>query len=312
MTQIDSRSPTTPRPGPIRSAWQALRPQQWVKNVLVFVPIIAGHQWHDAWRWSAAVLTFAAFCLVASLGYVVNDLLDRESDRAHPRKATRPFASGALSGRAGVILAAALLAAAVALMSRLPVTVAVLAATYLATALGYSALLKRMVFVDVLTLAGLFTLRLLAGSAAAQVPPSTWLLAFCVFLFLSLALIKRYAELRESAANHCPANVRRGYVADDLPVLLTVGATSGYIAVLIAALYLSSDVVTQLYAHPPVLWAICPMLLYWITRLWFFAHRGQIDDDPLTFASRDFITYVVIGICAVVMAAASTPWPIEF
>jgi len=296
------------RSGLVRAVVQAVRPGQWAKNVLVFVPLILAHAWADPQRWRAAGLTFIAWSLLASLGYVVNDLLDRESDRRHPRKSSRPFASGALSLPAGLGIVTVLAAGAGGLLAVLPNTVAVLAGVYLAATISYSAYLKRKLLVDVLVLAGLYALRLIVGGAAVDVPLSMWLIAFSVFLFLSLAMLKRYAELRETASSDTTPNRRRGYRAEDLPILLSAGPASGYIAVLVASLYLNSEAVRELYRHPPVLWAMSPLLLYWITRMWFLAHRGRVDDDPLTFASRDGITYVVVALGAVVIYAASVGW----
>ncbi len=309
MNPLSEPSSTSAKPGGKPAAViRAIRPPQWSKNLLVFVPMFMAHAWADADRWRAAVLTFVLWSLVASLGYVVNDLLDVRSDRLHPRKASRPFASGALSVGAGVGIGAALLVGALALTLVLPLTVGLLAGVYLATTLAYSTYLKRKMIVDVLVLAGLYTLRLLAGGAAADVALSPWLLAFSMFLFLSLALVKRYAELREVVQMQATVNARRGYQADDLPVLLGVGPASGYIAVLIAALYLNSRTVTELYAHPMVLWGVCPLLLYWITRMWLLAHRGRMDDDPLTFAGRDRVTYIVAVLAVATVIAATRQW----
>jgi 4-hydroxybenzoate polyprenyltransferase len=307
MTQA-STAHAADRPGRVRAVVGALRPGQWSKNVLVFLPLILAHAWDDPARWRAAALAFCAWSLLASLGYVLNDLLDRESDRRHPRKCSRPFASGALSTGAGLGISVLLAAAGGGLLAALPRSVAVLAGVYLVVTVTYSAYLKRLLVVDVLVLAGLYTLRLIVGGAAVGVPLSMWLIGFSVFLFLSLAMLKRYAELRETARDEAAPNRRRGYRPQDLPILLSAGPASGYVAVLVVALYLNSEAVRQLYAHPPLLWAMSPLLLYWITRLWFLAHRGQVHDDPLAFASRDGTTYVVAALGAAVVYAASAGW----
>jgi 4-hydroxybenzoate polyprenyltransferase len=273
---------------------QALRPHQWVKNLLVFVPILLDHRLKEPEVVARGAVAFAAFCLAASGAYVLNDILDREADRSHPTKRHRPFASGALSPRAGYLLAPALIGASLAVGTALaaPGFLALLL-LYIGLTTAYSAYLKRIVVLDVLLLAGLYTLRVLAGITASGVRFSTWLLAFSTFLFLSLAFLKRHGELSTLAAYDTPAMRRRGYVQRDMEWLRTMGAASAYLAVLVLALYLNSDEVVKLYRKPGVLFLVCPLLLYWSSRMWLLAHRGQINEDPIVASARDPSSYVV-------------------
>ena len=269
---------------------RALRPQQWTKNLLLFVPAALAHQL-DAWPW--LLLAWAAFSLCASGVYVLNDLLDLEADRNHPRKRGRPFAAGVLPVRRGLLLAIALPAGAALAASFLPWAFAAWLALYLAATLAYSAWLKRKPAVDVIVLAGLYTLRLLAGASVAEVDVSTWLLAFGMFFFLSLAFVKRFTELlplTDAPEKWLPG---RGYVGADLEIIRVVGPVSGYLAVLVLAFYIDSDKVRSLYAAPARLWLECPALLYWITRLWFFAQRRALHDDPVVFALTDPESWLV-------------------
>lgn len=265
----------------------ALRVHQWLKNLLVFVPLITSLRFTDVTALTQLAIGFLSFSLCASSVYVLNDLTDLEDDRQHPRKCRRPFACGTLSIVHGCFLVVGLLAAAVAVALLLPIEFLGVLGLYYATTLGYSFGLKHVEIADILTLAGLYTIRIVAGGAAAGITLSFWLLAFSMFLFLSLALAKRCAELavmREKGQAVAPG---RGYRVADLPLLYSLGAGSGYIAVLVLALYLSSDAVQRGYGNPGVLWAFCPMLLFWITRTWLTTYRGEMHDDPVVFAARD-------------------------
>ena len=286
-------------------AWlRALRPHQWLKNLLVFVPILAAHAITPA-TVAAAAVAFVAFSLVASGVYVLNDLLDLPSDRAHPRKAARPLASGALpivhgpALSAGLVVVGLLLAALVG-----PALVGVLALYLLATT-AYSVYLKRKALLDVITLAGLYTARVLGGAAAAGLVVSQWLLAFSMFLFLALAIVKRHAELVDAVTNDQGDPRGRGYLAGDLPMLAALGAASGYIAVLVLALYTQTPQVQTLYAQPGWLWGVVALLLYWISRMLLVSHRGLMDDDPLVFAVRDRGSLVAGALAAALVIAAT-------
>lgn len=275
------------RPARLKTWIRAIRLHQWAKNLLIFVPLLAAHAWQNSQDSGRALLAFLVFGLTASSVYVLNDLLDLEADRRHPRKKRRPFAAGTLQVIHGVCAAAALLVTAVALAVLLPPEFAFALASYYALTLGYTFYLKRLVLVDVLILASLYTLRLVAGAAAISLAPSFWLLAFAVFIFMSLALVKRYTELVvQRDAGSLKAH-GRGYQIDDFPLLQTMGVTSGYISVLILALYINSEAGKLLYRHIEFLWFLCILELFWISRVWLLAHRGRMHDDPLVFALRD-------------------------
>jgi 4-hydroxybenzoate polyprenyltransferase len=283
---------------------QAVRVHQWSKNLLVFVPILLGHRFRDLGAWSSAAILLVAISLCASAAYMLNDLMDLEADRAHPEKRQRPFASGALGlgfGFAGIPL---LLASAGGLSWFLPASTRLWLCAYLALTFTYSVFLKERLLVDVFVLAGLYTLRVLAGGSATGIAISPWTLAFSMFLFLSLAMVKRYSEL-VSASGTSDALPRRNYYRSDLNVLSSLGTASGYIAVLVLALYIHSPEVTNLYRHPLWLWVLCPLVAYWISRMWVFANRGAISSDPILFALRDRISYLVGGLSAALFLLAS-------
>jgi 4-hydroxybenzoate polyprenyltransferase/phosphoserine phosphatase len=266
---------------------EAMRSHHWIKNLLIFVPLITSHKLGDLSLLIQAGIAFLAFCLCASSVYVLNDLLDLSSDRVHQTKRNRPLASGRISIVGGLLLIPVLLAVAVLLALLIPIKfVAVLAVYYLAT-VSYSFYLKRAALIDVLVLAGLYTLRVIAGGAAVSVPLSFWLLAFSMFLFLSLALVKRYTELLQLSNVGRKKAAGRGYSAYDLETLAHFGTASGYMATLVLALYINSDNVKILYAHPEVIWLLCPILLYIISRIWLLARRDQLHEDPIVFALRD-------------------------
>lgn len=269
-------------------AWlRQLRLHQWLKNLLVFVPLVASRRFTDPEVVEATVAAFLAFGLVASGNYILNDLFDLYHDRHHPRKRYRPLAAGLLTIRASVLVMAALFAGGAAIAAFLPAAFGEVLLLYLAGTLAYSLRLKRSAPLDTFTLAGLYTLRVFAGNAATKLPPSFWLLAFSVFLFLSLAMAKRHAELLSAGARGDDAPRGRGYLAADREMVSQLGVGAGYISVLVLALYLNSPQAALLYSRPHVLWLLCLLLLYWITRLWLIAHRGQLDDDPVVFAIRD-------------------------
>jgi 4-hydroxybenzoate polyprenyltransferase len=252
----------------------------------------------------AAVAGFVAFGLCASGVYVLNDLLDLPSDRQHPRKRLRPFASGALPLLPGIVLAPVLALAGLALAWLTePRFAAVLAAYYLLT-LGYSLRFKRVAMLDVMLLAMLYTLRIIGGTAVIGAALSFWLLAFSMFIFLSLALLKRYVELSAMLAEGKLTAAGRGYGVDDLPLLQSLGGSAGYLAVLVLALYINSPESIALYSRPQVLWLLCPLVLYWVSRTWVVAHRGGMDDDPVVFAATDRVSQVVGLLCAVIALSA--------
>jgi 4-hydroxybenzoate polyprenyltransferase/phosphoserine phosphatase len=297
LAQIAKAFP--PRSRPWRAAIRALRPHQWAKNALVMVPLFAAHRAADASSVAAALLALTAFCLCASSVYLLNDLLDLEADRAHPRKSKRPFAAGDLSLLFGLLVAPCLLGATVIIAAFLPAKFWLVLGTYYALTCAYSFFLKGIVLVDALALAGLYTLRIIAGSAAVAVPLSFWLLIFSVFLFLSLAFVKRFAELEALRRRQLLRTAGRGYHVEDLSILQSLGTAAGYLSVLVLALYINSPEIQALYSQPKVIWTLCVLMLYWISRVWMIAQRGLMHDDPVVFALKDRQS-VGIGLLAVI------------
>ncbi len=292
------RSIFTKRSGGLRAWWTALRPTQWIKNILLIVPLFAAHRVGEPGLLAQALIAIAAFCACASSVYIVNDLVDLDGDRRHPRKRSRPFASGALSIPAGLALAAALLLSSFTVSALLlPREFTGLLATYLTLASAYSFFFKRRLLQDVFVLAGLYTMRIIAGGAATGVEISPWLLAFSLFFFLSLAFVKRYAELLMVADRAEQQASGRNYLTGDISLIESVGPNSGYIAVLVLCLYINSPATEGMYAHPGWLWLLCPILLYWITRMWFLARRRTLADDPVVFAVRDRVS-LLAGLAA--------------
>jgi 4-hydroxybenzoate polyprenyltransferase/phosphoserine phosphatase len=273
---------------------RALRPQQWLKNILVFVPLFAAHLFTEPILLVRTIIAFVAFCCCASSGYLVNDLCDLPADRHHPAKRLRPFASGELPLAYGFAMApvlAVLGCLLAGLLSGLSLGIVVL---YFIVAAAYSLSLKKEVLLDVFTLASLYTLRIIEGGLAAAVPLSVWLLAFSMFLFLSLAFIKRYAELVIMRSVDGDQAKARSYELSDAELLVSKGTASGYAAVLVLSLYIGSGAVKVLYSTHEVLWLVCPLLLYWISYLWLVAHRGKMYHDPLIFAVRDRTSRILI------------------
>jgi 4-hydroxybenzoate polyprenyltransferase/phosphoserine phosphatase len=295
------------RPAPLSSYLKALRLHQWLKNVLVFAPALAAHRLFSVDTMSATVMAFFAFGLCASAVYVINDLLDLEADRKHARKRHRPFASGQIPIWKGIALVPCLLVASAAFAWSLPSGFAAWLAFYFVCTLAYSVRLKQQVVVDVMVLAGLYTLRVIAGGAVIEIVPSFWLLALSMFLFLSLALVKRYSELRITLQRQAQRAAGRGYTTDDLPVLMSLGVSSGMAAALVLALYINDPATAAIYPSHWRLWLVPPILLYWVSRLWMKAHRDEVHDDPVVFAARDWQSLLVVALSAVVFALAGQP-----
>ena len=290
------------RASPLRSWLKAIRLHQWAKNVLIFVPLLLAHAWAPGLI-AAAALAFLSFSLCASATYIVNDLLDLEADRQHPRKRLRPFASGDLSALSGVAIVVFFLAVSLVLALLVPHAIAVLSpqllslikphyfllwlGIYLVTTLAYSLRFKRSVLVDVIVLSGLYTIRIIAGSAASGIALSTWLGGFSIFFFLSLALVKRFAELENLRERGGVSAGGRGYHITDIEQLRTFGSASGFASVVVLTLYISNLDAAQLYQHTRRLWLLVPVLLLWIMRLWLQASRGQLNEDPVVYAITD-------------------------
>jgi 4-hydroxybenzoate polyprenyltransferase len=288
---------------PSMSAYvKMLRPHQWFKNMLVFIPVLAGHQFSLAIL-SRALLAFVAFNLVASSVYVLNDLLDLSSDRAHPRKRNRPFASGDVSLAFGTLAAPLLLLLGATVATYLGTRFAAVMLAYYLTTTAYSFDLKRRPIIDICVLTLLYTVRIIAGGAATGIVLSVWLLAFSIFFFFSLAAVKRQAELVDLSGRGGLVTSGRGYHVDDLPQISMMATASGYVSVLVMALYVNSSSVAQLYAYPTALWGVCLVLLYWISRMVMVTHRGQMHDDPLVYVAKDRTSqFCVLAIVALGLA----------
>ncbi|PZP33432.1 MAG: UbiA family prenyltransferase [Roseateles depolymerans] len=288
-----------PAPQATLRVWlKALRLHQWLKNLLVFLPLMGAFRFDGAVL-VASVLAFFAYGLCASSVYILNDLMDLDSDRAHPRKRLRPFASGLISVPRGLVAMLLLLSGAVLLSLQLPAAFQLALCVYYALTLAYTFFLKQRVLVDCVTLGMLYTLRIIAGVAATGLQHSFWFLAFPLFLFLSLAFVKRYSELQAMISLGRTSAAGRGYLASDAPLVMAMGVASGFCAVLLLALYLNSEAVVQNYTHPQRLWLTLPVVLYWIGRMWMQAQRGHLSDDPVVFAVKDRYSLA----CAVLFGA---------
>lgn len=289
----------------IKTWVKVFRLHQWVKNLLLFMPLLAAHQFANTQSLSLLALAFLSFSLCASSVYIANDLLDLESDRLHPRKKSRPFAAGSVAVWKGVVLAPVLVIASIGIATTVGMVFLAWLLMYLALTFAYSLWLKRLVLIDCLTLASLYTLRIVAGAVAVTVALSFWLLAFSIFIFLSLAFVKRYAELKLHESDSKTHAHGRGYYTTDLPVVQMFGIATGNASVLLLALYLHSDSVRQQYASPEFLWAAVPLMLFWVSWMWIKAHRGEMHDDPVVFASRDLSSRIVGALLILVFVAAS-------
>ncbi len=288
-----------------RSFCKAIRVHQWLKNLLIFVPLLLEHRVADLQALQSLVLCFFCLSLFASATYLINDLLDLDADRLNSTKKHRAFASGLIEPQHGVLLLLVLFALSMALAWWLPFAFFVVLMLYGVTTLAYSFWLKRAVMVDVCVLAALFTLRIIAGGVAIQAEWSFWLLAFSMFFFLSLALGKRASEIANAISEHKEKISGRGYTTSDLPMLTTAGVSAGYMSVLIVALYINSDKVAVMYAYPEVLWLVCPLLLYWVGRFWMIVSRGAMHEDPIVFAMRDRISFLTVGLCVAIVLGGS-------
>lgn len=289
---------------PITPYFKAMRPYQWAKNALVFLPAIAGHSIGDPKVLLAAIMAFFAFSFAASSAYIINDLLDLPGDRDHHRKSKRPFAAAVIPIPRGIMMSAGLMVLAIGLGALLPLEFLVILLAYVVLTLAYSFYLKRQMLIDVIILGGLYTIRVLGGIAATGEEKSQWLLMFCLFFFLSLAIVKRCSELvaRREAGKSSPPG--RGYAINDLAMLLPLGAAAGYASVMVVMLYLSSPKITGLYAHPLRMWLICPLLIYWISRALMLSNRNQMHDDPIIFAMTDKVSWLTGVVAAVIIAIA--------
>jgi 4-hydroxybenzoate polyprenyltransferase len=294
-----------------RAFVSAIRVHQWVKNLLIFVPILTSHRFLHADLLLQAVIAFFAMSLCASSVYVVNDLADIDADREHPSKRQRPLASGRLPIPAALLAAPALFGLGVALSLFLAPTATAILCLYTLVSTLYTFLLKKKLLADVITLSLLYTLRIIEGGAATSLLVSPWLFAFSLFTFMSLAFTKRVTEMIRLSATGQHGAAGRGYSVSDTLTLASLGAASGYLACVVMSLYINTDAVRQLYMHPGWLWLLMPLLLYWFGRFWIITMRGEMPDDPVTFLFRDRHTYATIFLCGLVfLLAKSAPFGI--
>jgi 4-hydroxybenzoate polyprenyltransferase/phosphoserine phosphatase len=274
------------RSNPLRSFIKALRTHQWAKNLLILLPPLLAHDRSLA-TLAKSFLAFFCFCATASATYLINDLLDLEADRRNSKKRSRPFASGDLSPSTGLLGSLLLLCVGFAAAQALPDVFVLWLLVYVASTLSYSLYLKRIALVDVMVLSGLYTLRLLAGGAATATPISHWLAGFAIFLFLSLAIVKRFAELENVRLSGTQLKNGRGYLMSDIEQMRSFGTASAFAAVVVFANYISGRDVVMLYHHSHYLWLIVPFMILWLCRVWLLASRGELNEDPVAFALTD-------------------------
>lgn len=285
--------------------FKAIRVHQWLKNVLIGVPLVLDHEWVSVASVFAAIFAFFSFSFFASAVYVVNDIIDLRSDRRHARKRFRPIAAGSVSIPMAVAIAASLLLASLGLASLLPPFYWGVLALYGLVTTAYTFVLKRKLLVDVFTLAGLYTVRIIAGAAAIGSDLSFWLLAFSIFFFLSLALVKRFVELDETEIDLGEKLNGRSYFGSDKAMVAQGGISSAFASAMVLALYVNSDQVTTMYAEPQILWPLCPLILYLLLRIWILASRSQMHDDPVVFIMRDWRSQVTMIVGAVLILLAT-------
>ena len=290
----------TDRASPLRVFTKAIRMHQWAKNALILLPLILAHRFHRA-PLLAGVLAFLSFSLCASATYIINDLLDIEADRQHPRKRLRAFASGNLSAIAGLAISFSFLAVSFGLAWLVPHEFLAWLGLYLVTTLAYSLALKRVVIVDVVILSSLYTLRTLAGAAATSTPVSPWFSAFSIFIFLSLAMVKRFSELENLRAAGKAVTNGRGYLLGDIEQVRSFGTAAAYCSVAVFCVYISSPEIVALYHHVTRMWLIAPLMILWLSRVWLLASRGELDEDPVVFALTDRVS-ILMGVAAVIIA----------
>lgn len=284
----------------LRDFFRAIRPHQWTKNTLILLPLFLSHQFLDSDKIITSLTAFFAFSLCASATYIWNDILDISSDRAHPRKKNRPFAAGIISIPKGLAASFLLLAISFGLAAAiLPPIVLLLFAGYIVITLTYSLYLREKLLLDAITLGFLYSYRIIIGAAAAAIILSDWLIAFSTFFFFGLALVKRYTEVAlKGFASPSEKIAGRGYYASDKEIIGVLGVASSFVSILIMALYIRSPDIIELYARPKILWVVCVVLMYWLSRIWVFAHRNRMPDDPIVFALRDRNSILAGLICA--------------
>lgn len=303
VASVDTHLPPAQH-GNMKTWIKAMRLYQWAKNLLVLIPLLAAHRFLEPQALLQSLVAFIAFGLCASGVYLLNDLLDLAPDRQHARKRKRPFAAGTLPLMHGLLAAPALTLTAFALALWCGWKFALVLLGYYVLTLSYSLKLKRLVMIDTILLASLYTIRIIAGAAAIGSGLSFWLLSFSMFIFLSLALLKRYTELQSALSDGKEKASGRGYATADLPLIQSLGAAAGYIAVLVLAFYINSPESVALYSEPRLLWLLCPIMLYWISHMWIISHRGVMHDDPIVFAATDRSSQVVAALCGLLILLA--------
>lgn len=297
---------STSRKNRLSNIFKEIRVYQWLKNLLLFIPLLLAHKIDEPEKWLSLIIAFFSFCFTASFVYLLNDLLDLESDRHHPRKCKRPIASGNLSIGFAILSSPLFLCASFLLsLLFLPFYFTLVLFIYLVLTSLYSLVLKRIYLIDIILLSSLYTIRLIAGAYAVDVPISYWLLAFSMFIFYSIAIVKRYTELIVMLEENKTYIKGRGYSIADMSLLRNIGTTSGFVSVLVFILYVNSEEIRVLYKNPEFLWPVAICILIWISRIWFIAHRGLMHDDPVVFMSKDKISYFIALIILLLIIGAS-------
>ena len=279
---------------------KAIRAYQWLKNLLIFVPLITSHAVSIS-HFLGAVGGFFAFSLVASSGYLVNDLFDLNTDRVHPRKRFRPCASGKMPILSGLILACILMAAGLLIGAQFNALFFMILIVYFVVSFSYSMYFKKIVLYDVFILASLYSVRVIAGGLVAHIHISFWLILFSAFIFLSLAFVKRFSELRKIKAGSNLSDRGRGYSSIDIDLIEMMGIASGFLSIIVFALYINSPEVLKLYSHPRVLWPLSFLFLIWISRIWVVTNRGEMTDDPIVFAVKDASSYIILALISILI-----------
>lgn len=292
ITSIEKSFPVEKKPT-LKVILKAMRIHQWVKNLLIFTALILSHNWFNANALQSIVYAFFSFSFAASAIYLINDLMDLEADRNHHSKKHRPLASGVLPIQWAIMMVPILLIISYALAFQTNTNFITVLTAYLVLTTAYSLYLKPIALLDVITLTSLYTIRIIAGAVAIDVPLSHWLLAFSMFIFLSLALIKRFSELKNLIEQDETKSVARGYHVDDLTAVSLFGITSGYISVMVLVLYIHDLQAGTLYNQPNWLWFVAVTILYWISHMWLLAFRGQMNEDPVLFAIHDRTSYFI-------------------
>jgi 4-hydroxybenzoate polyprenyltransferase len=289
----------------IKAILLALRPHHWLKNLLVFVPIILSSAFSDFEAWIQTCIVFGSLCATASGIYLINDIFDIEADRQHSSKRYRPIACGTFSIKRAFVLVLTMLL--IGFFLSAITSTFILVFTYAVIGIAYSAYLKKQPLLDIFTLAGFYTIRLFIGGVASGYLVSLWLLAYSVFLFLSLAIVKRLTEIRQLSISSKDRLVGRGYLREDSNILQTMGVGSSFVSAVVLALYVQSDVAAKAYAHPEILWGIVPMSLFWQCRMWLSSSRGNMHDDPIVFAVKDRITWAIGIVLILILIGANIP-----